>query len=36
MLRQQTKQAGSQGIPIKEVYKGWQKDYQKGQKKQRL
>lgn len=33
MLRLQTKQAGSLGILIKEVYKGWQKDYQKGQKK---
>jgi len=33
MLRLQTKQAGSLGVPVKEVYKGWQKDYQKGQKK---
>jgi hypothetical protein len=32
-LRQQTRQAGSLGVPVKEVYKGWRKDYQKGQKK---
>lgn len=31
-LRQQTRQAGRLGIPVKEVYKGWQKDYQKGRK----
>uniref|UniRef100_UPI0037431792 RHS repeat domain-containing protein n=1 Tax=Chryseobacterium tagetis TaxID=2801334 RepID=UPI0037431792 len=32
-LRQQTVQNGKLGIPVKEVYKGWQKDYQKGNEK---
>jgi RHS repeat-associated protein len=32
-LRQQTIEAGKTGLQIQEVYKGWQKDYQNGQKK---
>lgn len=32
-LRQQTREAGRLGIQVKEVYKDWQKDYRKGQKK---
>ena len=31
-LIQQTLEAGRAGTPVKEVYKGWQKDYLKGQK----
>jgi len=31
-LIQQTIEAGRAGTPVKEVYKGWQKDYLKGQK----
>ncbi|MET3529006.1 hypothetical protein DRF59_00010 [Chryseobacterium flavum] len=29
-LRQQTIQAGKIGTAVQEVYKGWEKDYQKG------
>lgn len=32
-LRQQTVQSGKLGTPVQEVYKGWQKDYQKGSEK---
>ena len=32
-LRKQTIEAGRTGQPIKEFYKGWQKDYLKGQKR---
>jgi RHS repeat-associated protein len=32
-LRQQTFEAGKLGIPVQEVYKGWQNEYQKGKEK---
>jgi RHS repeat-associated protein len=35
-LRKQTIEAGKAGVPVQEVYKGWQKDYKKGQKKSKL
>ena len=31
-LRERTKQAGANGSAVEEVYKGWEKDYQKGKK----
>ena len=31
-LRKQVVEAGKNGLPVKEVYKGWQKDYETGQK----